>query len=1068
MGRLIDESDWRRAPGLHEIFDALVLWARGQAFDIELMQVHTEGASGSFVASVALHRPHGRTTGAILKILPAGLAEREVRGARLAADAGPASFVEAHLTQTLDGTGSLPGNTGHWVHLQRVAQSGPTDMLPLAAFAGKPQFAGDCAAILAALGRDWNDEGADPHHPSFTPGAFLHRDLASHLAGLRRFASAAGWDFDNPADAIRVPGRQGPLPNPFALLTPQRDQAATIKIFLGRGHGDLHLDNVMLPAAGGVADATRFRLIDIGRFRADMEISRDPAKLMLAVAERWLANLKAAGSLRSQLAEIVVNPADAPESAETAGYVTAARRLHDAAAAWAEHRDLVPMWRRQHRLVLGAAALRTVSRDDVPMNDRWWYLEVAAVALREFLPPPSVLPPDRPPLPSPDQDVPAEESDLRQLLGKLREALLARDGRQLIVLVGSGMTAQLVPPIAELIPDARWFSDRAGPATPRIEANEPVDANPGVQQVRIPDYIEALWLIKGTRGTDGVRAFLQKSAMKALAPGQPYEVTNEPLPDDEYRRLERAVESWRPAEGLAALAQLIQAYRGRIHPVLLTTNFDPLLELALLRAGLQINESHAVSGPAHTMPELQADRSHPTVVHLHGTTHTTSLHFPADLQTPHDDVERWLASLLRGNRLLVLGYSGWDRLIQRTLTGHFGRGSDTKAEASAQVLWCVYESRAQHAHVDPDLARFFQRYKVSGISAFYGINGEELTRRLAEELIRRPHARFYATVRQLSKDYGFGQSQINTLTEPALIFWPHRLREPHLLHGVHALTAALLSKHGIPVELHLDDTDINPDYAEVTSRRFTQAVHGWFERCGADRVPTVHRISELQTRLGEPDLSVRMWALARRYFKQGTTAIDALVATKVAAIGQQAVAVGSSDANRVLRPLYTWLALEDALERHGLLAARDAAAVTLGGIDEQGMWDLWRRRPDIPAVASLFVPRLRSPVEGVSLWDLPELGVDSAYGFRDLQRLLEDMASAGPVRGTLPEWVFHAANRLAAFASDGALPPMRDAGGEALTWADFAGQLTRSPGETCAGLAEIVAAWLYHDGPELR
>src|SRR5690349_4991441 len=376
VGRLLDEPAWRRALGAPEILDALVQWARGQPFDVELMQVHTEGASGSFVATVSLHRRHGRITGAILKILPAHLADKEVRGAKIAAEAGPPSFVEAHLTLSLDGTGPLPGNTGRWIHLQRVAQSGPTDMVPLAALAGKPEFVGHCTTILTALGRDWNDEGADPHPPAMTPRAFLQQDLAGHLAGLRWFASAAGWDFEKPADAIRVPGRAGPLPNPFTFLAPQRDPPGTVPVFLGHGHGDLHLDNVMLPTAGGVADATRFRLIDLGRFRTDMEISRDPAKLLLAVAGRWLGNLRAAGSLRSQLAEIVVNPADAPESAETAGYVSAARRLHDASAAWAEHRGLVPAWKRQHRLVLGAAALRTVSRDDLPMNDRWWYLEV--------------------------------------------------------------------------------------------------------------------------------------------------------------------------------------------------------------------------------------------------------------------------------------------------------------------------------------------------------------------------------------------------------------------------------------------------------------------------------------------------------------------------------------------------------------------------------------------------------------------------------------------------------------------------------------------------------------------
>jgi hypothetical protein len=139
--------------------------------------------------------------------------------------------------------------------------------------------------------------------------------------------------------------------------------------------------------------------------------------------------------------------------------------------------------------------------------------------------------------------------------------------------------------------------------------------------------------------------------------------------------------------------------------------------------------------------------------------------------------------------------------------------------------------------------------------------------------------------------------------------------------------------------------------------------------------------------------------------------------------------------------------------------------VTLGGIDEQKMWDLWRARRGASSVASLFVPRLETPA---SPWTISALERYHPFGRSDLGPQLVRWAGAWETGSSLLEWVFTAACRLAAFASDGAVPPLRASDGTTMSWPVASMQLRRQPEATCHEIAEIVAAWFYHDATDIR
>ncbi|MEQ4302257.1 hypothetical protein ABNF97_12835 [Plantactinospora sp. B6F1] len=330
------------------------------------------------MASVRL-RPHrGPQHGAILKLVPPHLATAESRAVDLAAQCTPADFYTRHLVPT-KWVGPLPGSSW-WLHLQEVAQADVSTMLPLESLVDHADLAAYCGTIVTALVDGWPGD-ARSESKSVPPGEFLRADLADKLAGLRDFARLAGLDPRSPAELVRVPGRADPLPNPFALVFGDGGPADEIEVFRGNGHGDLHPGNILIPVDREIR-AADFRLIDLGRFSPTTPVSRDPVKLLLAIADRWLPGLAPYSALRSSLAELVVDPDRYPRTPPIAGYLEVAEAIYVAAAGWAIPYGLVKEWARQHRLVLAASALRTVSRGDAGLPERWWYFELAALAVR--------------------------------------------------------------------------------------------------------------------------------------------------------------------------------------------------------------------------------------------------------------------------------------------------------------------------------------------------------------------------------------------------------------------------------------------------------------------------------------------------------------------------------------------------------------------------------------------------------------------------------------------------------------------------------------------------------------
>jgi hypothetical protein len=141
---------------------------------------------------------------------------------------------------------------------------------------------------------------------------------------------------------------------------------------------------------------------------------------------------------------------------------------------------------------------------------------------------------------------------------------------------------------------------------------------------------------------------------------------------------------WELNPGTEALGKLIAQYPNRFGRTLLTTNFDPLIEVAITRAdGEYFRTALHADG---NLSQTEGRGCH--VVHLHGYWHgSDTLHTVGQLQHLRPHLKASLCSLLRNKLIVVCGYSGWDDVFTDALL-------DVVVDDSAQpeVLWAFYST----------------------------------------------------------------------------------------------------------------------------------------------------------------------------------------------------------------------------------------------------------------------------------------------------------------------------------------------------------------------------------------
>jgi hypothetical protein len=381
-GRLTNSGAWReRLPA--DLVESLEDWLARQPFDLTHQRWLLGGLSGSLLAIVLVQRHHGMNGGAVLKLIPPTRADIEALGVATLRGSSPKDFAERHLVATTD-THRLPN--GWDLHLQDVAHVDTASLAPLVTLIDHPNLAEQAAAIITSMVNDWQPAD-DPRPVRRTVASYLSEHLRAEVSGdggLTAFAHLTGLDLRPPGEEVTIPGRPGRLPNPLMLLSDDGPGALELTIHVGNGHGDLNLANVLVPVRPEVRPE-QYLLIDLGLFSPTLPIGQDAVKLLLSMAEPWFAGLVPGSAIRSSLAELLVHPSQGSGGAPVRGYRRVAEAVVAANASWATRRGLVADVERQYPLILLAEALRMAAKARLPMTDRWWFFEVAALAARALI-----------------------------------------------------------------------------------------------------------------------------------------------------------------------------------------------------------------------------------------------------------------------------------------------------------------------------------------------------------------------------------------------------------------------------------------------------------------------------------------------------------------------------------------------------------------------------------------------------------------------------------------------------------------------------------------------------------
>ena len=150
------------------------------------------------------------------------------------------------------------------------------------------------------------------------------------------------------------------------------------------------------------------------------------------------------------------------------------------------------------------------------------------------------------------------------------------------------------------------------------------------------------------------------------------------------RELERYVDVWDLPTPVDLLGLLMAHSPQTFGTAILTTNFDPLIEVSLEkhRAPYYRTVLHNDGNLGQTV----AEGTH--VVHLHGYWHDyDTLHTPQQLAQHRPQLRRSLERVVESSTLVVIGYGGWDDVITRSLVELL-----SDSAATPEIMWAFHDA----------------------------------------------------------------------------------------------------------------------------------------------------------------------------------------------------------------------------------------------------------------------------------------------------------------------------------------------------------------------------------------
>lgn len=253
--------------------------------------------------------------------------------------------------------------------------------------------------------------------------------------------------------------------------------------------------------------------------------------------------------------------------------------------------------------------------------------------------------------------------DESALLDRLSKGVQRRN-QETIFLVGAPMSAPLTPG-APGVPGVDGIIDLIREEF-RQDHDELSAFEEALSQAGDSCYQAAFVFLQGRRGQQTANEIIARAVHAARLPIHESAVSlNELLNDEELcRRLDLDATGWALSPGTEGLGKLAANYPTLFGRFILTTNFDPLVEVGVRRAG-----GHYFRTSLQADGDLtQTDGTGCHVVHLHGYWHgSDTLHTARQLGQSRPKLRSSLRFLLRNRLMVVCAYGGWDDAFTEAL-----------------------------------------------------------------------------------------------------------------------------------------------------------------------------------------------------------------------------------------------------------------------------------------------------------------------------------------------------------------------------------------------------------------
>jgi len=345
------------------------------------------------------------------------------------------------------------------------------------------------------------------------------------------------------------------------------------------------------------------------------------------------------------------------------------------------------------------------------------------------------------------------------LLDRLTDGVFSTD-REVVFLVGAPISAAVtsgdrgvldVEGVIGLI--RQQFQTKIGTLT---ELNQLIAGRPAER------YQQAFKFLLGKRNQDIANEIIKKAVIAANAKAPELSAKLKNLSDSDLMQLEENLIDWHLSPAIIALGEIVAGSPAVFGKRILTSNFDPLIEVSI-----------ATAGGAHMRTVLTGDGSLTVttgtgcnVVHFHGYWYgADTLHTPLQLQQPRPKLKHSLGRLIGNATVVVVAYGGWDDVFTTTLLDVLD-----DYDSSPDIVWTFFE--ADQTKIQKRSKSILEKLRPGinrgRVTLFKGIDCNSFLPKLKDQLALRASAAIPDTSANASSSHhvSFGSTASNVPLSP--------------------------------------------------------------------------------------------------------------------------------------------------------------------------------------------------------------------------------------------------------------------------------------------------------------